>query len=122
MLGKFPYALPFLPIAESEQRHAAVLTQILDAYGAPTPPNPYFDSPEIVDSVPDTLARACEAAVREEIGNDRLYAEELLPEVAAYPVIAQIFEALMRASRECHLPAFRAFAEAYRMDRPLTQA
>ncbi len=122
VLGKFPYALPFLPIAESEERHAAALTSILDAYGAPTPPNPHLDSPEILESVPDTLACACEAAVEDEIRNDRLYAEELLPEVAAYPVIAQVFEALMRASRECHLPAFRSFAEAYRMKRPLTQA
>lgn len=122
VLGKFPYALPFLPIAESEERHAAVLTNILDAYGLPTPANDHIGSPEILSSVPDFLACACEAAIRDEIGNDRLYAEELLPKVVGYPVIAQIFEALMRASRECHLPAFRAFAEAYRMDRPLAQA
>ncbi|MCW2285754.1 hypothetical protein M2323_002048 [Rhodoblastus acidophilus] len=122
VLSKFPYALPFAPIAESEARHAAVLTSLLDAYGAKTPPNPHLDSPEILRSAPDTLAEACEAAIEDEIRNERLYTEDLLPRVAAYPVIAQIFEALMRASRECHLPAFRCFAEAYRMNRPLTQA
>jgi len=122
VLAKFPYALPFLPIAESEERHAIVLSRILDVFGAQIPPNPHLDSAEILASVPGTLAQACEAAIADEIANDRLYAEELMPAVADFPAIAQIFEALMRASRECHLPAFRSFAEAYRMERPLTQA
>jgi hypothetical protein len=121
VLGKFPYAPPFLQIVESERRHAAALTKILDAYGVAAPANAHIDSAEILGSVPETLACACEAAVKDEIRNDRLYADHLLPKVAAYPVIAHIFEMLMRASRDCHLPALRTFADAYRMERPLAQ-
>jgi len=121
VLEKFPYALPFVNIVESEARHAAALVDILNAHGLPTPANPYLGSGEMRDRAPDSLAGACEAAVRDEIDNDRLYAEKLLPEVAGYPAIARIFETLMRTSRECHLPAFRAFANAYRMERPLAQ-
>jgi hypothetical protein len=122
VLGKFPYAQPFLDIVDSEARHAAALIGILDAYGAPAPANAYLDSAEILASAPDTLAEACEVAVRAEIRNDRLYAEQLLAKVAAYPVIAEIFATLMRTSRQCHLLAFRTFAEAYRMERPLAQS
>jgi hypothetical protein len=122
VLRKFPYALPFSHIAEAEERHAAALSQILDAYGFEAPANAHIDSTEILASVPASLAGACAAAVEEEPRNDRLYAEDRLHKVESYPLIAHIFERLMLASRECHLPAFLSFAEAYRMDRPLAQA
>lgn len=122
ILRKFPHALPFSEIVEAEGRHAAVLIAILDAYGFKAPANPHFDSAEILAGVPDTLAGACEAAMQAEMRNDRLYAEDLTPKVAGYPAIAAIFERLMLTSRECHLPAFRSFAEAYRMERPLAQS
>ncbi|MBB4196309.1 hypothetical protein CCR94_05640 [Rhodoblastus sphagnicola] len=122
VLRKFPHALPFSRFVEAEARHAAALTGILDAYGLEAPPNVHIDSAEISASAPATLAGACEAAAAAEIRNDRLYAEVLLPMVAAYPLIAAIFERLMLTSRECHLPAFRCFAEAYRMERPLEEA
>jgi hypothetical protein len=122
VLKKFPYAWPFTHIVESEQRHAAALTRILEAYGVPAPANDHIGSADIQRSVPPSLACACDIAAQEERDNDRLYGEHLIPKVSAYPIIAQAFERLRLASRECHLPAFASFADAYRMKKPLEQA
>jgi hypothetical protein len=122
VLKKFPYAWPFTRIVESEERHAVALTRILEAYGVPAPANGHIGSADINRCVPASLACACDIAAQEERDNDRLYAEHLIPRVSAYPMIAQAFERLRLASRECHLPAFATFADAYRMKTPLEQA
>jgi len=114
VLERFPGAMPFAHIVGSEERHAAALANILKTIGLPVPPNPHVGTEDIRRGVPASLACACGLAVKEEIHNDRLYADELLPKVADFPVIAAVFERLMLASRERHLPAFRRFAQIYR--------
>ncbi|MCI4677330.1 hypothetical protein K9U39_00125 [Rhodoblastus acidophilus] len=117
VLERFPGAMPFAHIVESEERHAAALARVLAAYGLAVPPNPYIGNEAISRSVPGSIACACDLAVKEEVHNDRLYEEKLLPKAEAFPLVAQVFERLMLASRERHLPAFRRFAEAYRAGR-----
>lgn len=113
VLERFPGAMPFAHIEGSEKRHAAALGRVLAAYGLPVPANPHIGDEKIRHSVPASLACACDIAVKEEIHNDRLYAQKLLPKVAGFPLAGQVFERLMLASRERHLPAFRRFAEVF---------
>ncbi len=117
VLERFSGAMPFAHIEGSEARHAAALARVLAAYGLPVPANPYIGDEKIRRSVPASLACACDIAVKEEIHNDRLYAEKLLPKVAGFPLVAQMFERLMLASRERHLPAFRRFAQVFHAHR-----
>lgn len=114
VLERFPGALPFAHIVESEERHANKLIEILRAYGRDIPANSYIGSGDILCSVPAALACACDLAVEEEKHNVSLYETRLLPEVAAFPVIAHVFTRLMLASRERHLPAFHRWSATYR--------
>ncbi len=113
VLERFPGAMPFAHIEESEERHVAALGRVLAAYGLPVPANRYIGDEKIRHSVPASLACACGIAAREEVHNDRLYVDKLLPKVAGFPLVAQVFERLTLASRERHLPAFRRFAEVF---------
>jgi hypothetical protein len=114
VLERFPGAMPFAHIVESEERHANKLIEILRAYGRDVPVNAYIGSGDIWRSVPAALACACDLAVKEEKHNEKLYEGSLLPQVAAFPVITQVFTKLMLASRERHLPAFQRWAAANR--------
>jgi len=114
VLERFPGAMPFAHIVESEERHANKLIEILRAYGRDVPANAYIGSGDIWRSVPAALACACDLAVKEEKHNEKLYEDSLLPQVSAFPVITQVFTKLMLASRERHLPAFQRWAAAYR--------
>ena len=114
VLERFPGAMPFAHIVESEERHANKLIEILRAYGQDVPANSYIGSGDIWRSVPASPACACDLAVKEEKHNENLYESRLLPQVAAFPVITQVFTRLMLASRERHLPAFQRWSVAYR--------
>jgi len=52
------------------------------------------------------LQEACQIGVDAEIANAALYRDELLPAVTAYEDITLVFENLMNASQQKHLPAF----------------
>lgn len=114
VLERFPGAMPFAHIVESEERHANKLIEILRAYGREVPANSYIGSGDIWRSVPAALACACDLAVKEEEHNVSLYQARLLPQVAAFPAITQVFTRLMLASRERHLPAFQRWSATYR--------
>ncbi len=114
VLERFPGAMPFAHIVESEERHAGKLIDILRAYGRDVPANCHIGSGDICRRVPAALACACDLAVKEEKHNEKLYETRLLPQVAAFPIIAQVFTRLMLASRERHLPAFERWAAANR--------
>jgi len=59
VLQRFPGAMPFAHIVESEERHANKLVEILRAYGRDVPANSYIGSGDIWRSVPAALACAC---------------------------------------------------------------
>ncbi|MBV5263714.1 hypothetical protein [Pinisolibacter aquiterrae] len=104
---RFPGALPFARIVETERRHAAAPAAILTAHGVPVPANAHLGSEAMRAMVPATIACAAEVAVTAEIDNVALYEDDLLPKVADHPEIVTVFTVLMEASRGRHLPAFR---------------
>ncbi|WP_374544432.1 hypothetical protein [Rhodoblastus sp.] len=114
VLERFPGALPFAHIVDSEDRHANKLIEILRAYGRDIPANSYIGSDDIRRSVPASRACACDLAVDEEKHNVSLYETRLLPAVVAFPAITHVFTRLMLASRERHLPAFQRWSATYR--------
>ncbi|VFU16779.1 ferritin-like domain-containing protein [Methylocella tundrae] len=110
ILERFPGAKPFSHIVEAESRHAAALERVLAAYAVPVPSDRHAGSEEIRRSVPAALACACEIAAQAEIENVSLYEDKLLPRVAGYQAIESVFNRLMQASRDRHLPAFQRCA------------
>lgn len=114
IMGVFGEVRPFCNIIEAERRHAAALIDILNKHDQIVPPNPYLAGEKPLDPVPETLAAACTQGVEAEIANVRLYDEDLLPTVDAYPEITGVFRALRDASENNHLPAFRRCASRSR--------
>lgn len=115
ILERFPGALPFAHIVEAEGRHAAALGTVLGRRGLPVPADPHAGSEAIRRMVPPTLACACEIAAQAEIDNIDLYDQKLMPQVAGYPDVEQVFARLSEASRDRHLPAFLRAKERYSM-------
>lgn len=99
---KFGAARPFSMIMGAEEQHIASLKAIYDKYGLEAPGSTLIGSV----SVPATLQEACQVGVDAEIANAALYQEELLPVVKEYEDITIVFENLMNASEQKHLPAF----------------
>ncbi|MFA6553639.1 MAG: hypothetical protein WCT27_04385 [Patescibacteria group bacterium] len=95
---------PFSMIIRAEEQHISSLKAIYDKYGVAIPADPY--NPDTLD-IPDTVASSCNLGVDAEIANAALYRDELLSEVSTYPDIVAVFENLMNASQDKHLPAFR---------------
>ncbi len=102
VIAKFGSTRPFSMIKGAEEQHIASLKTIYDKYGLEIPEN---DWPSKV-SAPATLQEACQIGVDAEIANAALYRDELLPAVTAYEDITLVFENLMNASQQKHLPAF----------------
>lgn len=101
VVAKFGTARPFSMIIGAEEQHIASLKAIYDKYGLEAPSSATGNV-----SVPATLQEACQVGVGAEIANAALYEEELLPAVKEYEDITLVFENLMNASLEKHLPAF----------------
>ncbi len=102
VITKIGSVRPFSMIIRAEESHIASLKALLDKYGEAVPPNPYINNVE----VKSTLADNCQIGVDAEIANIALYRDKLIPVVSAYPDIKSVFEKLMNASEEKHLPAF----------------
>ncbi|HOX41130.1 MAG TPA: hypothetical protein PK263_02970 [bacterium] len=102
VIAKIGSVRPFSMIIRAEESHIASLKSILDKYGETIPANPY---PGKV-TVEDTLKENCQIGVDAEIANVALYKDQLLPEVAAYSDITAVFNNLMNASNDKHLPSF----------------
>lgn len=93
---------PFSMIKGAEEQHIASLKTLFDKYGITIPANTLKDTIQ----APTTKQQACQIGVDAEIANARLYKEKLLPAVNDYPDITNVFEHLMNASEQKHLPAF----------------
>ncbi len=98
---------PFVNIAKAEERHISALLGLYQKYDVPVP-----DSDIVLDkdSLKVDLKTLCEIGVEAEIENTRLYDEELLPAVSAYPDIHMVMTNLRNASWERHKPAFERCA------------
>lgn len=102
VISKFGVIRPFSMIKGAEEQHIASLRAIYDKYGLEIPANNWLGK----ISAPATLQEACQIGVDAEIANATLYRDELLPAVTEYKDITLVFENLMNASQQKHLPAF----------------
>jgi len=101
-IKKFGNVRPFSMIIRAEEQHISALKSIYDKYGLTVPENTVSKTVNL----PDTLQQTCQIGVEAEISNAALYLDKLLPNVIDYPDITQVFENLMNASEQKHLPAF----------------
>lgn len=92
---------PFRSIVGSEETHIAALETVAGAHGITLPADT-----EPGTASPSTIAAACAMGVAAENADGQLY-DALLPKVAAYPDVQQVFTALRSASLNNHLPAFQ---------------
>jgi hypothetical protein len=105
VIADFGQVLPFANIVESEARHIAALTELMQRYEVPVPTNPW------PGKVPryESLAHACADAVTAEIENAALY--ERLLAATDRPDIRAVLQNLQEASQQRHLPAFQRCAQ-----------
>lgn len=101
VISKFGSTRPFSMVQGSEEQHIASLKAIYQKYGLIAPAN---STPKT--TVPRSLQEACQAGVDAEIANVSLYKDKLLPSVLGYEDITFVFNNLMNASQQKHLPAF----------------
>lgn len=101
-IAKLGSIRPFSMIIRAEESHIAQLKAVLDKYGETIPENPYIGK----ITAESTKQAACQVGVDAEIANVALYRDELIPAVTAYPDITAVFNSLMNASNEKHLPSF----------------
>lgn len=102
VIGKFGSARPFSMIIRAEEKHISSLKALFDKYGLEIPENEW---PGKIKA-PGSLQEACRIGVEAEIANVKLYKDELIPIVEDYADIRTVFENLMNASNNNHLPAF----------------
>jgi len=108
VLEKYGQVEPYASIQQAEAKHIAAVQRQLDLYGVDYPKtNPYLGQVE----APDSLEEAARAWAEGEISNIEMY-DRLLPVVADYPNLVQVFTNLRNASEAMHLPAFQLAAES----------
>jgi hypothetical protein len=107
VMDRFGEYRPFSNIIRAERTHQAELIALMDFYGVEVPANTELGSAAIAAAVPASFSGACAIGVQAEIDNAALYDRDLLPAVAAYPDIIDVFARLRDASQTKHLPAFQ---------------
>ena len=105
VLDAFGEVRPFVNIVESEERHIEALKRQCGKHGIPVPSDKWAGHV----SVPESLERACEDAVKAERENAALY-EKLIEAAQEHPDVQETFRRLRAASQERHLPAFERAA------------
>ncbi|HYG36255.1 MAG TPA: hypothetical protein VEC99_15795 [Clostridia bacterium] len=103
IIEKFGEVQPYASIIHAEERHIAALKRQFEVRGLTVPENPYLGKIQ----VPATLEEAAEQGVAAEERNVALY-DQLLTQVKDQPGLVKVFTHLQFASREHHLPAFKA--------------
>lgn len=101
VIAKFGLVLPFANIVESESCHIAALQRLFAARGWEAPCDAWTGN----IAAPASLEEACKAGVDAEIENVELY--DRLFKMTDDDEVLGVFEALRRASQQCHLPAFQ---------------
>lgn len=102
IIKKFGNVRPFSMIIRAEEQHISSLKTIYDKYGINIPNNDWAEK----ITLPSTIKEACQSGFDAETSNVSLYQEKLLPLVKRYPDITSVFQNLMNASLQKHLPAF----------------
>lgn len=98
---------PYAAIREAEARHIQALKRQLEKYGI-TIPEDKFAGKAVA---PATLLEAAKQGVESEEKNVAMY-DRYLAAVKDYPDLTRVFTNLQRASRDAHLPAFRAAVDS----------
>jgi len=106
IIKKFGEVLPYVNIRGAEERHINALKGHFEMYGLPVPENKYLGK----ITVPASLVEAAKAGVVAEERNVAMY-DRLLAKVKDNPDLQRVFTNLQSASRDHHLPAFKAAAE-----------
>lgn len=91
---------PFPNVISSEEQHVATVTALLNRYSI-TVPAAATGQPS-----PATLRAACALGVTSEQQIISFYTDQL-PKVSTYAGVATVFQNLLTASRDSHLPAFQ---------------
>jgi len=94
---------PYAAIREAETRHIQALKRQLEKYGIPIPEDKFAGKAVS----PATLLEAAKQGVESEEKNVSMY-DRYLAAVKDYPDLTRVFTNLQRASRDAHLPAFKA--------------
>lgn len=103
VISKYGNVKPFSNIIQAEENHIASLEQLFVAYGFDIPNDEWAGTIEVRDS----LSELCSLGVEAEIANAELYNNVLIPAVSGHPDIVAVFDQLMNASENNHLPAFQ---------------
>jgi hypothetical protein len=104
VIDKLGAVRPFINIIKAEETHIGELKSLFKKYGVMVPEDKWYQQvPEFA-----TLREACEAGVKAEIDNVKVY-DGLLTFVKELDVVS-VFKRLRRASQDNHLPAFQRCA------------
>ena len=93
---------PFARISQAEVQHIAALQGLFQKYGKQSFENPWKGRV----AVPQSLKLACKMGVDAEEQNYMLYENRWLPATASYSDVTAVFNNLLNASKNNHLPAF----------------
>lgn len=107
ILNKHGQIQPYASIRDAEARHIQALKRQFVKYGVTIPEDKYAGN--VV--APATLLEAANQGVESEEKNIAVY-DHYLSLVKQYPDLTKVFTNLQRASREAHLPAFKAAAKS----------
>jgi hypothetical protein len=94
---------PYAAILAAETRHIQALKRQLEKYGIAVPADKFAGKV----TAPPTLVEAAKHGVESEEKNVAMY-DRLLATVKDYPDLRRVFTNLQSASRDGHLPAFKA--------------
>jgi hypothetical protein len=107
IVGKNGDVQPYAAILEAETRHIQALKRQLEKYGIAVPEDKFAGKV----TAPSTLVEAAKQGVESEEKNVAMY-DRLLATVKDYPDLTRVFTNLQRASRDAHLPAFKAAVDS----------
>ena len=104
VMDTFGKVRPFSNIIKAEEHHIEELLPLFEKYGVDVPKDEWYENvPEFA-----TLQEACEAGVKAEIENAKMY-DEFFKFVKEEDIL-DVFKNLRDASQEKHLPAFERCA------------
>ncbi len=98
---------PYAAIREAEARHIKALKRQLEKYGISIPEDKFAGKAV----APANLLEAAQQGVESEKKNVAMY-DRYLAAVKDYPDLTRVFTNLRRASRDAHLPAFKAAVDS----------
>ncbi len=102
VIASFGESVPFVEIAQSEQKHIDALVNQFNKHGLPVPENPWLGQIPAFDSV----QQACQTGVAAEMDNAGVY--DQLFSMTDNVSLTRVFTNLRNASLNSHLPQFQA--------------